>query len=475
MFTAAAARALARPVVFVAVPLLAAGAVTVLAGTPARAAVSAGEIRGVNWADGRDNFVCGNLLPTGIWDGESYATVHSKASAITAKLASATGANTIRLPVNVDTVTGSWWNSYAAAIDASIAQGLNVILSQWDQCDSRDGRLDPGWQRLWDRVVERYGTDDRVLFEIMNEPYGYSASAWLDVASSWIARYRNVPRGRIIVSGPGYNDNAYTVGRDPRFNGTLLSVHHYAFWQSPLSYEAWRSQTRERVAEFAHRTVFTEYGTFMTTGLDFHEASPSAVNEIRYLRGVTDEFSALGVGSVYWPGLRSGDSYSLSSISGDVRHGSGSTVELRINNESGLARVRHAWRLDGPVGGTPSTTTGPVSTSSGPVTPGTVSSTGATAPCSAAYSVVGQWAGGFQSEITVTAGTNPLRTWTVSFTFPDGQTITQAWGAKVTQAGTVVTVTPESWNGSLGAGTSTTFGFIASWAGTNATPVVTCS
>lgn len=360
MFSMSTSRALA----LVAVPMVMTAVFTVSVSGSASAAVSAGQVRGVNWADQRDNFVCGNLVPGGLYEDESYATVHEKATAITSQLVGLTGANTVRLPLNVDTVAGSWWNSYMAAIDAATAQGLNVILAEWDECDSRDGMLDPGWQAMWDTVIGAYGANDRVLFEIMNEPYGYSSANWLNAAAGWLNRYSSVPRGRIVVSGPGYNDNAYVVGRDNRFTGTLLSIHHYAFWQDPLTYAAWRSQTRSKVAEFADRTIFTEYGTFMTTGLDFADAN-AATNEIRYLRGVTDEFNALGVGSVYWPALRVGDSYSLTTISGVTQNGSGSGISLKITNASGLRRIRVGWRLadPDPGSGTPTggTSTGAIS------------------------------------------------------------------------------------------------------------------
>jgi hypothetical protein len=44
------------------------------------------------------------------------------------------------------------------------------------------------------------------------------------------------------------------------------------------------------------------------------------------------------MGSVYWPGFRIGDWYSLTSESV-----SGSTITLSITNASGLARIEYAW------------------------------------------------------------------------------------------------------------------------------------
>jgi cellulase/cellobiase CelA1 len=77
--------------------------------------------------------------------------------------------------------------------------------------------------------------------------------------------------------------------------------------------------------------------------------------------------------------------------------------------------------------------------------------------------------------VLVTAGTTAITSWTVTFTFANGQTITQLWNGTVTQTGSAVTVRNVSYNGSLGPNASTTFGFLANWNGTNAIPTnVTC-
>ncbi|GAB3971008.1 cellulose binding domain-containing protein [Plantactinospora veratri] len=84
--------------------------------------------------------------------------------------------------------------------------------------------------------------------------------------------------------------------------------------------------------------------------------------------------------------------------------------------------------------------------------------------------------GGFQAEVTVTAGSSPIRGWTVSWTFPNGQVVNQMWSGSYTQSGASVTVTNASYNGSLAAGASTTFGFIANLSGANNPPSqLTCT
>ncbi len=53
----------------------------------------------------------------------------------------------------------------------------------------------------------------------------------------------------------------------------------------------------------------------MTTGLDYNK--PDASNNI-IVQAVTDTFRQLKqLGSVYWPGLRTDDTYSLQTLTGD--------------------------------------------------------------------------------------------------------------------------------------------------------------
>jgi hypothetical protein len=96
--------------------------------------------------------------------------------------------------------------------------------------------------------------------------------------------------------------------------------------------------------------------------------------------------------------------------------------------------------------------------------------------CTATYSIVNQWQGGFQSDVTVRAGGSPITTWTVAWTFLNGQTITQLWNGTVTVAGSGVTVRNVSYNGSIPANGATSFGFTGTWNGTNSAPAtLTCT
>ncbi|MEV6964536.1 cellulose-binding domain-containing protein [Hamadaea sp. NPDC051192] len=93
--------------------------------------------------------------------------------------------------------------------------------------------------------------------------------------------------------------------------------------------------------------------------------------------------------------------------------------------------------------------------------------------CAAAYKTVNSWQGGFQGEVTVTAGGSAINGWTAGWTLASGQTITQLWSGTLTVSGSAVTVKNVSYNGSLAAGASTTFGFLAN--GSPSAPTLTCA
>jgi hypothetical protein len=71
----------------------------------------------------------------------------------------------------------------------------------------------------------------------------------------------------------------------------------------------------------------------MTNGKNYL-GYPGSDAEITYLQGMTNQLHDIGVGSIYWPGLRTGDSYSMFNLNGS---------NLQVNNQSGLVRLQYAW------------------------------------------------------------------------------------------------------------------------------------
>jgi poly(3-hydroxybutyrate) depolymerase len=96
--------------------------------------------------------------------------------------------------------------------------------------------------------------------------------------------------------------------------------------------------------------------------------------------------------------------------------------------------------------------------------------------CTATYREVNHWPGGFQGEVTV-ANTTAATTkgWSVRMTLGSNQAITSLWNGVNSAATGAVTVTNASYNGALGAGASTTFGFTTNGSNVAAPTNLSCS
>jgi chitin-binding protein len=76
--------------------------------------------------------------------------------------------------------------------------------------------------------------------------------------------------------------------------------------------------------------------------------------------------------------------------------------------------------------------------------------------CAATIRVAGQWQGGYQAEVQVRAGATGTRGWAVAFT----GTVQQGWNATFAANGSSTVASNASYNGSLAADGTATFGFI---------------
>jgi uncharacterized membrane protein len=93
--------------------------------------------------------------------------------------------------------------------------------------------------------------------------------------------------------------------------------------------------------------------------------------------------------------------------------------------------------------------------------------------CHIDYTVVSQWGGGFGASISINnTGTTAISNWTLTWAFPNGQTVTQLWNGIEAQNGANVSVSNESYNGSIpSGGVYSAMGFNGTWNSvTNAAP-----
>ncbi|WP_167521368.1 cellulose binding domain-containing protein [Microbispora triticiradicis] len=92
--------------------------------------------------------------------------------------------------------------------------------------------------------------------------------------------------------------------------------------------------------------------------------------------------------------------------------------------------------------------------------------------CTVTYTINSQWPGGFHTDVKIlNTGKTTVRGWRLTFTFANGQTISQIWNAVQVSNGVSPTVAHADWNPDIAGGATVSFGFIGTWTGTNSRPV----
>lgn len=293
---------------------------------------------GANWADARDNFVDGILVLSGLTVLDTYENVKTKANIILTTFQNG-GINTVRLPINPPTVTGDWWNVYSGTIDKATEKGMKVILCCWEGNSSKDGKIDDPlkfWD-MWQKVIAKYHSNEKVYFEVFNEPHGYSLNELTQIYAQFIKTFPNITRGRIFLGGTGYCEDVTKIGADSRFDGCLLSIHDYSFFvnNSITTAAQWETRFRSKMHLYEKRTVLTEFGAPMTSGKNYLNAIDND-GEKAYIQGMTNVCRMDSVSSVYWPGLRDQDGYRLFTFNG---------TDMSVTNNSGLSRIQFGWGI----------------------------------------------------------------------------------------------------------------------------------
>ena len=307
-------------------------------------AADTSSFRCVNWSDPGDNYQTGNIQPTGLSaTTDTYATALATANAILSGFQTVLKANSIRVGINEPTVSGTWWTTgYKAIIDAATSQNFKVILGYWAHHNGKPDDV-TAFNTMWQTVITTYVNNPLVYFDIGNEPYGYTESAWADLVAQWLALFPNLPRAHVlvagVVTGNGWDADVTQVGADSRLAGTLLNLHVYPSNSNSVTAAGWEQVIQQKVGAYSSRTVATEWGAPLSGGVDYSGPIGTNVN-IAFMTGVPDQFRAYSMGSCLWAGLEGTNGIGLTKMSG-----TGSTLTLTVTNASALARLQYAWGL----------------------------------------------------------------------------------------------------------------------------------
>ena len=386
----------------------------------------------------------------------------------------ALGANTVRVVLS----TGDrWTRNDATDVARVIAECKRLRLICVLEAHDTTGYGEDAAATTLARAVDYWvsiksaldGQERYVIINIGNEPYGNTnAAAWTADTKSAISRLRAAGFAHaLMVDAPNWGqdwqfimrDNAASVfASDPQRN-TIFSIHMYGVFDTAAE--------------------ITDYlGRFQTANLPIvvgefgHNHSDGNPDEDAIL--ATAQARGIGYLGWSWSGNGGGVEY-LDMVTGFNPAQLTSWGERLFNGANGIRATAREASVYG--GTTPPPTTSsptPPPTTTSPTPPPTTTPPPAGGGCSATYAVTGSWGGGFQGAVTVTAGSSAIRSWVVTWTWPGGQAITNSWNASVTSSGAAVTARNMSYNGSLAAGTGTSFGFIASATGTPA-PTLTCA
>jgi hypothetical protein len=121
---------------------------------------------------------------------------------------------------------------------------------------------------------------------------------------------------------------------------------------------------------------------------------------------------------------------------------------------------------------TPTRTPTRTPTQGGPTSTPTRTPTSSGTGCAVNYSIANDWGSGFTCNVTIkNNGATAINGWTLAWTFPGNQQITNLWNGTYTQSGASASVTNLSYNATIPAnGGTVSFGFNANYSGTNAKP-----
>jgi mannan endo-1,4-beta-mannosidase len=304
------------------------------------------------------------------------------------------------------------------------------------------------------------GQENYIAINIGNEPIGNTnPGQWTAATTAAVQRMRaNGFQHLLMVDAPNWGQdwqgvmkaNAQTVLDADTQRNTVLSIHMYSVYNTASSITGYLDTFKAN----GWPLVIGEFGwQFDSTQVDDQTLMSEAV--------------ARGIGYIGWSWAGNNDP--ILDMTTNFDPAQLTTWGQRIvNGAHGLKATSKEATIFG--GGTPTSSPTSTPTSTPPTT-----TPPAGGGCTAAYSIVGSWQGGFQGQVKVTAGSSAVKAWTVTWTYADGQAVSNAWNATVTSSGSSVKATNMSYNGSLAAGTATTFGFLASWTGANTVPAPTCS
>ncbi|MEV4133353.1 cellulase family glycosylhydrolase [Dactylosporangium sp. NPDC049742] len=389
----------------------------------------------------------------------------------------ALGANSVRVVL----ATGDRWTKNDTADVANVVSlcKANRLICVLEAHDTTGYGEQSGAITL-DRAVDYWlsvksalaGQEKYVIVNIGNEPYGNNAATvanWATDTANAVKRLRsNGFEHTIMVDAPNWGqdwsftmrDNAATVFAADPLKNTVFSIHMYGVFDTA-------AEINDYLNRFVTAKLPIVVGEF---GFNHSDGNPDEDTIM-----ATTQSLRIGYLGWSWSGNGGGVEY-LDMVTGFNPAQLTSWGERIFNGANGIkATAKEATVYGGVTSPTssvsPSRSVSPSPSRSVSPSPSRSSSPPPSGACKVAYSVTNQWQGGFQGDVKVTnTGTGAINGWTLTWSYANGQVVTQSWGATYAQSGAAVTWTNVSYTASIPSGGTVTFGFLSNWNGTNTAP-----
>jgi cell division septation protein DedD len=346
---------------------------------------------------------------------------------------------------------------------------------------------------FWTSVANTFKSNTSVIFDLFNEPFTTSWSCWLNgstaaqaspctdvgFAVAGMQSLVNAVRATgattpLMLGGLAYsNDLSQWLQNKPNDpdNSLIASVHIYNF-NACSSTSCWNSQIAPVAAKVpviageigendcAHGFIDGLMSWFDSQKIGYLAWTWSAYNCSSTPALITDY---TGTPTAYGLGFKN-HLLSLGTPATPTPNPTATATPKPTMTATPNPTVTPTPRPTITPTPNPTATATPTPTATATPTPSSGSS------CKISYTT-NQWPGGFTANMTITnTGSTAINGWTLVFTFPSSQQVTQGWNGTFTQQGSQVTVTNASYNGSLPAGSSVNPGFNGSWSSSNPNP-----
>mmetsp|Transcript_63413 Transcript_63413/g.196485 ORF Transcript_63413/g.196485 Transcript_63413/m.196485 type:complete len:526 (+) Transcript_63413:118-1695(+) len=240
---------------------------------------------------------------------------------------SSMGFTSVRLPINVETAgNATMLQKIKEFLDAFGGTGIIVMFDDSANDVHGDGHGDgkvtdaaqmEAMSQAWLRIHSVFRTYPDVLYEVFNEPFGYtSTTAYLSDMKRLMA---GLPPHKCILDGLGYADNILAVA-DAGWDGAL-GWHVYPMWlpDGQRTQERFSNLIQHRLNGVSQRTYITEFGAVLNKDNHNYESYIASgydgnVNCLRGLHDAVVAFRNKGAairGAYVMHGLHNGDAYDI--------------------------------------------------------------------------------------------------------------------------------------------------------------------